>query len=261
MFLQHIRAIPAVNPDYWSFAIGGAVRRPLILSYADLRALPAQTLRCAIVCAASSADQPLIGEAAWRGVALSTLLDELEIAPDARFARIHAADRYTTVLPLDRLRQTRLVYEMDDAPLTPEHGFPARLIAPGLHGYKMPKWISRIELTDSAAGGFWEARGGSLGGDVSAKAAILRHDLTASGAVRLEGVAYGRSSVSVQVSIDGGAPMPVPITSGDAGTLARWQITWTPPGAGDYHARVVASAVTNDGVSTGEHSVILRIRA
>ena len=122
------------------------VRRPLILSYADLLALPTQTLRCAITCAAPNSDQPLIGEAVWRGVPLQTLLDELDNPPNAHYAHIAAADGYTTVLPLDALAQTLLVTAMDDAPLPLEHGYPARLIAPGLHGYKMPKWIERIEL-------------------------------------------------------------------------------------------------------------------
>ena len=255
MFHHSIRSIPPVNPNYWSFAITGRVRHPLILSYADLQSLPTQTMRCAVACAATSADRPLIGEALWRGVPLSHLLDNVTIDPSAQFARIHAADGYTTVLPLDRLAQTLLVYEMDGQPLAPEYGFPARLIAPGLFGYKMPKWIDRIELTDTSDGGFWESRGWSIDGTMTVKAALTGRSISPSGAPILSGVAYAGEHpiTSVQISIDGGGWMPVPLTPAEPFALTHWQIDWTPPGAGEYHVRVQAS----DGVLFVEHSLVI----
>ncbi len=255
-FQQQIRSIPNVNPNFWSFSIGGSVRRPLILSYADLLALPAQTLRCAIACAGENSDHPLIGEANWRGVAIGTLLDELDIDPNARFARVSAADGYTTVLPLDALAQTLLVTAMDDAPLPPEHGYPARLIAPGLHGYKMPKWIERIELTASADGGFWEARGGSLDGAASVKAAITAHEQSADSVVSLSGIAYAPALISIEISIDGGGWMPVAFTTADPHALTHWRVDWTPPASGDYQVTVRASA----GHADAQHSRVVRIR-
>ena len=189
---------------------------------------------------------------------LQTLLDELEIEPSARYARISAADGYTTVLPLDALAQTLLVTAMDDAPLPPEHGYPARLIAPGLHGYKMPKWIERIELTDSAEGGFWEAHGGSLDGRATVKAAITEYKQSAHAdrVVSLSGIAYVPALISIEISIDGGGWMPVSFTPTDRYALANWRIDWTPPGAGDYHVTVRAS----DGHADAQHSRIVRIR-
>ncbi len=258
LFHQYIGTIPSLNPNYWSFAITGMVNRPLILSFADLRELPTQTLRCAIACAGTSRDRPLIGEAVWRGVPLTALLGEVTIQPQARYALVHAADHFTTVLALDQLAQALLVYEMDGAPLSPEHGFPTRLIAPGLHGYKMPKWVERIELVETPDGGFWESRGWSLDGTAGVKAAILSHDQTADGTVALAGIAYGGAlpPASVQVSIDGGDWMPVPFAAGDPFALTHWQIDWMPPGAGDYHARVRVSA----GSGSAEHTAVLRIR-
>ncbi len=255
-FQQQIRSIPSVNANFWSFSIGGKVRRPLILSYADLLALPTRTLRCTITCAAQNSDQPLIGEAVWRGAAMQTLLDELEIDPDAHYARISAADGYTTVLSLDALAQTLLVTAMDDAPLPPEHGYPARLIAPGLHGYKMPKWIERIELSTSPNGGFWEMRGGSLDGAASVKAAITGHEQAADGSVAFSGIAYAPALISIEISIDGGGWMPVAFTPDDPHALTHWRIDWTPPGAGDYQVTVRAS----DGHGDAQHSLVVRIR-
>jgi sulfane dehydrogenase subunit SoxC len=263
LFQQHIRTVPSINSSYWSFAIIGRVRRPLILSFDDLRAFPSQTQRCVIACSGKSR-QPLIGEAVWRGVPLRALLDELALDPTARFALIHAADRYTTVLPLDALGHTLVAYEMNGAPLLPEHGFPARLIAPGLHGYKMPKWVERIELSDTPEGGFWESRGWSLDGAAGVKAAILSYDQRADGAIALAGIAYagGHRIASVHVSIDDGDWMPVPFTQDDPLVLAHWQSEWMPPdaphGAGDYHISVRVYA--RGSLAPAHHSVIVKVR-
>lgn len=257
MFRQSLRSIPQVNPNFWSFAITGAVSRPLILALSDLRAFPTQTIRAAVICSGASSDQPLVGEALWGGVPLEALLAELPLKPTARYARLHAADGYTAVLPLTRLAETLLATTMDGAPLPAEHGAPARLIAPGLYGSKMPKWIERIELTDSPAGGFWEARGGTLEGVAGLRAAIL--DAASAGtARRIRGIAYAGAQPldALAVSIDGGGWQPVPFTSAAPFALTHWQIDWTPPGAGDYHVRVRAS----QGDATASHALVIQVR-
>lgn len=260
LFQQYISTIPQINVSFWSFAITGAVRRPLILSFDDLRQFPTETLRCAIACAGTSRSRPLIGEALWRGVPLRALLDEVTPNAGVQYARIHAADRYTTVLPREQLADTLLVYAMDDAPLPPAHGFPARLIAPGLHGYKMPKWIERIELTESPEGGFWEARGWSLDGVAGIRTAILNHEQADDGSITLSGIAYAgaRRIASVRVSIDGGDSMPVPFIQDDPFALAHWQTEWTPPGIGDYRVEVCAYAVNL--LKSAEHAVVVKVR-
>lgn len=258
LFQQHIRTTPQINQAYWSFAIIGRVARPLILSFDDLRQFPTETLRCAIACAGTHSGRPLLGEAVWRGVPLSTLLADVTVDSSARYARIHAADGYSSVLALDRLAEALLVYEMDGAPLPLAHGFPARLIAPGLLGYKMPKWIERIELTESPDGGFWESRGWSLDGAADVKAALLSHNPTADGALALAGVAYaGKHAItSVEVGVDGGGMMPVAFARAEPFALTRWQIDWTPPGAGDYEIRVRATSA----IAASEHARIVRVR-
>lgn len=258
LFHQHIRTTPPINQAYWSFAITGRVARPLILSFDDLRQFPTETLRCAIACAGTSSGRPLLGEAIWRGVPLRALLADVTVGSSARYARVHAADGYTTVLPLDQLANALLVYEMDGTPLPLAHGFPARLIAPGLQGYKMPKWIERIELSDSADGGFWESRGWSLDGTAGVKAAILSHNTTADGGLALVGIAYaGKHTItSVEVGVDGGGMMPVTFAPAEPFALTHWQIDWTPPGAGDYEIRVRATS----GIAAAEHARIVRVR-
>jgi DMSO/TMAO reductase YedYZ molybdopterin-dependent catalytic subunit len=256
-FQQRIRSIPQVNPNYWSFAITGKVRHPLILSFSDLQQFPTETIHSALTCKPTKAEHPLIIEADWRGVPLSILLDQISIDSAAQYALIHAADRYTTILPLAALAQTLLAYERNGAPLTLEDGFPARLIAPGLHAYKMPKWIDRIELIESPEGGFWESYGWSLDGEAEVKAAIISHEIT-NGALQLSGVAYAgrRAITSVQISIDGSDWMPVPFTPAADFALTHWQIQWMPPGTGDYAVRVRAS----DATSHAEHTRIIKVR-
>lgn len=258
LYQQHIRTIPSIHRDYWSFAIVGSVRRPLILSLDDLRQFPTETRRCVIACAGTSSHRPLLGEATWRGVPLQALLDTTTIADGAHFARIHAADRYTTVLTTEQLADTLLVYEMNGAPLPPAHGFPARLIAPGLHGYKMPKWIERIELTNSSDGGFWEARGWSLDGAAGVITAILSHEQQADGSITLSGVAYGgvQAITTVEIGVDGGGWMPVAFTPAEGFTLTHWRAEWLPPGAGDYEIRVRAAS----SAASAEHARVIKVR-
>ncbi|MCZ2095065.1 MAG: molybdopterin-dependent oxidoreductase [Anaerolineae bacterium] len=254
LYQQHIRAILSINPDYWSFAITGRVRRPLILSFDDLRQFPTETLRCAIACAGMTSHRPL-GEATWRGVSLRALLDSITIDDGARRPR-HAADRYTTVLTIEQLAGTLLVYEMDGAPLLPR--LPARLISPGLHGSHMPKWIERIELSDSSDGGFWEARGWSLDGTAGVKAAILSHEPQANGSIALTGVAYGgiQPITTVEISVDGGGWMPVAFTPAEPFALTHWRAEWLPPGAGDYEIRARAASRS----ARAEHARVVRVR-
>jgi DMSO/TMAO reductase YedYZ molybdopterin-dependent catalytic subunit len=200
-------------------------------------------MRCAIACSSVTTDHFHIGEPLWRGVPFRSLLSELDVDSSAQYARIHAADGYVTVLPLESLNEALLVYEKDGAALSPDDGFPVRLIAPGLAACDMPKWIERIELSDSATGGYWEAHGQTIPAE-SSVVAVLRDPLpTPDGALTLNGVAYAgaRPVESIEVSIDGGDWMPVPFTPAERFSLTHWHIDWTPPFAGNFHVRLRAS--------------------
>ena len=272
-FRQNIRPIPTLNAAYWSFSVGGLVRHPLVWSYGDVLALPSVEVPCAIACIGNKPGGEWIGNAVWQGTPLPALLDELAILPGARYARLLAADHYRTSVPLERLQGALLVYGMNGETLPPEHGFPARLIVPGLYGYKMPKWIERIELTDTPAGGVWEQRGWSAEGIVQTTSAILspRSKETVRGTVRFSGMAYAgeRTIVAVELSIDGAPWMPAPFTPAVDVGWTSWRIEWTPPGPGDYQARV--RATDSDGLTqpeigaafpngaSGQHAIVIRV--
>lgn len=256
-FQQHIRTVPAVLAAHWSFSIGGSVRHPLILTLDDLRAFPSEEWACVVACAAR---RPLVGQAMWRGVPLSALLAELNIDPSAQYARVSSADGYSASLTLPQLRAALLVYEMDGQPLPAEHGYPARLIAPGLYGYKMPKWVTHIRLNDQPAPGYWEARGWSEDGYVRPLAAIQDAQPASNGDLLISGVAYAgeRGIAAVEISLDDGDWTPGTLTPGTAHEWTRWHALWTPTANGDVVCRV--RAIDRAGnIQPEPHSTILRI--
>lgn len=103
----------------------------------------------------------------WEGVLLSDLIDRAKPAADAATVVFHAADGYTTSLPLDyvRGRKILLAYKMNGVTIPDERGFPFMVVAEDRWGYKWCKWVTRIELSgDPAYRGYWESRGYSQRG-------------------------------------------------------------------------------------------------
>jgi DMSO/TMAO reductase YedYZ molybdopterin-dependent catalytic subunit len=244
-FFRQYSAIPQRRAAHWGFSIGGSVTHPLSLSYGDLLAMPAVEMPCTLLCAANDPGGERIGHAVWRGVPLAALLEDVEIDTTAGYARLSAADGHTTSITLKQLRGSLLAYVMNGETLTPEQGFPARLIVPGLYDYKSPRWIQRIEITDSPTLGGWEAHGWSQDGNVRAVSGITRpRPFEAVAApVRLEGYAYAgkHEIVSVELSVDDGAWMAVDVSEHVPHSWARWQAEWPAPSTGDFVVRVRAT--------------------
>ena len=264
-FRQQALSVPALNAAQWCLSIGpasalsGMARNPLILDYQDVLSLPSVERGCVIACAGGGV---LIGSALWRGVPLSDLLAQVDIPPAAHYAHFYAADGYVTSLALEQLDNALLTYAMNGEMLSQEHGFPARLIVPGLSGYKMPKWIQRIEFGETPHMGFWESRGWSQEGTAPITAAILspRHRDARSDEITFSGVAFAgtRTVTTVELSIDGGEWMPVSdlMTSNSASMWTRWQINWTPPNPGEY--RVSVRAIDEFATQSNPHTITIR---
>jgi DMSO/TMAO reductase YedYZ molybdopterin-dependent catalytic subunit len=156
----------------WKLKVGGLVEQPLELSLADLRAMPSRTQITRHDCVEGWS---CIGK--WKGVPLSALLDKAKIKPDARYIVFYCADDlgetgteqgkyYESVGLADAFHpQTILAYDMNDQTLPVPHGAPLRLRVERQLGYKMAKYVMRIEAVDAIAGirggrgGFWEDRG------------------------------------------------------------------------------------------------------
>jgi DMSO/TMAO reductase YedYZ molybdopterin-dependent catalytic subunit len=160
------------NFVHWRLGVGGLVERPLALSLDDLRALPARTQITRHDCVEGWS---CIGK--WKGVTLSGILDQAQLKARAKYVAFFCADSlepatdgtgqyYETIDLVDaRHPQTILAYDMNDRPLTVPHGAPLRLRLERQLGYKMAKYIVRIEVVETFAGlgrgkgGYWEDRG------------------------------------------------------------------------------------------------------
>jgi len=153
----HAGDVPHVDVSTWTLAITGEVEEPLTLSYEELRALPATDVTTDIHCVTrwSRFDTSFEG-VHWREVA--RLARPL---PDAHFAIAWAEHDFTTNVPLESLEHdfALLATHADGEPLTPDHGYPLRLVVPHRYFWKSAKWLRGIELLAHDRPGFWERLG------------------------------------------------------------------------------------------------------
>lgn len=256
-FCSQLRPVPPLDSATWTLSVGGQVERPLRLAYVDLLALPMVEMPATLACIGLGPRNALIGHALWRGVPLRELARQS--GAQGAFAQFVAADGYHTYIDRAALEGALLAFEMNGAALTHEHGSPARVVVPGLYGYKMPKWVTRIEFTDMPSG-VWESRGWSASGMVQPSALFFtpRQHETIGARVRLSGMAYAglRQITQIEISADDGGWMPVPFAPAPAGSWTTWQIDWQPPAPGEYLLRVRASA--DQQTSAAPHAIIVR---
>jgi DMSO/TMAO reductase YedYZ molybdopterin-dependent catalytic subunit len=177
--------IPAVDAAAWRLAVGGLVERPLSLSLDELRARPAETLPVTLECAGNGRallpthepSQPwlaeAVGTAEWTGTPLVPLLAEAGLLPGAETVVFQGLDRgvqgdvehdYERALRVDELDGTLLAYEMNGAPLPPQHGYPLRLVVPGWYGMTSVKWLRAITATAEEFRGWQQAEAYQIDG-------------------------------------------------------------------------------------------------
>ena len=204
---------PDVNVSSWSLKIDGLVQNPATYGFDDIKDLPFYSDYYTLQCISNEVGGDLWGNAHWKGVRLVELLSRAVLKAGIRKVVFHAEDGYTDSIPLDAaLRPDAiLAYEMNGEPLTKAHGYPARLLIPGIYGMKNVKWINRIELVDYDFKGYWMERGWS---DVATYQTSTRIDTPQSraqikaGQVSLAGVTFAggvRGIERVEVSLDNGA--------------------------------------------------------
>jgi DMSO/TMAO reductase YedYZ molybdopterin-dependent catalytic subunit len=221
---------PNLQPDTWSLRVGGLVDRPLELSYADLRALPAVEQLQTLECISNEVGGDLISTARWTGVPLRALLERAGAAAWSVKLLVQCDDRYESDLPfaVAQAPDTLVAYAMNGEPLPREHGGPVRLLVPGRYGMKSAKWVVALQPTLDNAFGFWELRGWT---DTAVVKTMARIDSPAPGArvspgpLRLAGVAYAgrRGIAAVEVSADGGRSWQPARLLDDAATPLTWR--------------------------------------
>jgi DMSO/TMAO reductase YedYZ molybdopterin-dependent catalytic subunit len=149
---------PHIGLDRWALAIDGAVGRPVTLSWEQFNALPKTAMHTDIHCVTRWSKLGM----EWRGVSLDELIKQaggLTRAAHHLIASCYGG--YTTNLPVEDVTngQALVATHADDAPLTPEHGGPARLFVPHLYFWKSAKYVNRLTFTDRDHPGFWEING------------------------------------------------------------------------------------------------------
>ena len=153
----HYGSVPRVDLAKWSLRVDGLVEHLQQWSWQEFQALPRVQVLSDIHCVTRWSRY----DNRWEGVALKEVLRRAVPEAAARFAVIHAAQGFTTNLPISELEQddVLLADKHDGEPLTPDHGWPLRLVAPRRYFWKSAKWIERIELVETDAPGFWERNG------------------------------------------------------------------------------------------------------
>ncbi|MFJ6165317.1 molybdopterin-dependent oxidoreductase [Micromonospora orduensis] len=273
--------VPQVDPDTWRLRIHGRVRTERTYSYADLLARPLVERYVTLACVSNEVGGDLIGNARWLGVPLRELLDEVGPEDDADQVVGRSVDGWTCGTPTAALRDGRdalLAIGMNGEPLPVEHGFPVRMVVPGLYGYVSAcKWVTELELTRFADfDAYWVPRGWSVEGPIKTQSRIdaprARNRLT-TGPVTVAGVAWAqhRGIRRVEVRVDGGPWQEAelaPTVSVD--TWVQWSWRWdaTP---GEHRLQVRAADATGEtqterrqGVvpdgATGWHTVTVTVR-
>jgi DMSO/TMAO reductase YedYZ molybdopterin-dependent catalytic subunit len=148
---------PRIPREQWRLRVQGAVAGPLTLDWAAIQTLPQVDVVADVHCVTRWSRL----EVPWRGVRARDVLALARPTPAASHALLGAADGYTTNLPLAALLDddVLLAHSVDGKPLTTEHGGPLRLVVPRRYFWKSAKWLTRIEVREADAPGFWEERG------------------------------------------------------------------------------------------------------
>jgi DMSO/TMAO reductase YedYZ molybdopterin-dependent catalytic subunit len=233
---------PDVDPASWRLRIDGLVARPLTLTYDELLALPAVEQFVTMQCISNEVGGNLVSTAKWTGVPLADLLERVGGVP-SRAVRVvfHAVGGYTDSLLVAKAldKATVVAYGMNDTTLPRAHGYPARIVAPGIYGMKSVKWLQRIEVVDYDYRGYWER---SAGWDnIAVIKTASRIDVPGKldpvkGQVTVAGVAWAgdRGIRRVEVSFDGGRTWaPATLRRELARTTWRqWRLPWSPRTSG-----------------------------
>ncbi|MFC3381430.1 molybdopterin-dependent oxidoreductase [Couchioplanes azureus] len=271
---------PQLDPSTWRLRIHGMVRNPLTLTWEQLLRRPMIARYVTLACVSNEVGGDLIGNALWLGVPVGELLDEVQPLPEADQVVSRSADGWTCGSPTAVLRDGRdalLAVGMNGRPLPIDHGFPARMVVPGLYGYVSAcKWITEIELTRFADfDAYWVPRGWSAQGPIKTQSRIdtPRDGATRKpGALTVAGVAWAqhRGITKVEVQVDAGPWTEATLAQAvSADTWVQWSSRWeATPGAHTIRVRATdtdgqtqpgqQTPVAPNG-ATGWHSVRLTI--
>jgi DMSO/TMAO reductase YedYZ molybdopterin-dependent catalytic subunit len=272
--------VPQVDARTWTLTVRGLVDRPATFTFDDLLRRPLRERDITLNCVSNEVGGPYVGTARWLGVPLAPLLREAGIRAGADQLVSRSVDGMTIGTPLDAVfdgRDAMLVVGMNGEPLPLEHGFPVRLLVPGLYGYVGAcKWLTGLEVTTfDTYDPYWVERGWAARAPVKTASRIdTPKPLTtvAAGPVRIAGVAWAqrRGIGAVEVSVDNGPWQPARLADGPSPDVWRqWVHRWdAPPGLHTIRVRATdgrgdvqpeARAETFPDGATGWHTITVTV--
>jgi DMSO/TMAO reductase YedYZ molybdopterin-dependent catalytic subunit len=249
--------VPVIDASTWSLKITGMVEREVKIDFAELLALPMTEHTVTLMCVSNEVGGHLVGNATWLGYPIRELLKKAGPKPGADMVLSRSIDGFTAGSPLSVLleedRESLLAIGMNGDPLPIEHGFPARLVVPGLYGYvSATKWVTELKVTTFAEDeGYWTPRGWSALGPVKTASRI---DVPRSGTpvdagtIAVAGVAWAqhRGIEGVEVRVDGGAWQPATLAEAiSADTWVQWVYEWDAP-TGNHTIEARATGAVGD---------------
>jgi len=159
----HYGSVPRFDPERWDFRVYGLVANPVRWGWAEFSKLPRVGTKSDFHCVTRWSRF----NNRWSGVAVREILKLVRPRPEAGYVLVHAEQGYTANMPLADLdrEDVLIATHHDGEPLSPDHGYPARLIVPHLYAWKSVKWVRGFEFLDQNAAGFWEQNGYHMYGD------------------------------------------------------------------------------------------------
>jgi DMSO/TMAO reductase YedYZ molybdopterin-dependent catalytic subunit len=255
---------PQVDPDSWLLTLSRDGTKLATYTYEQLLDRATSQADITIGCVSNEVGGDLVGTARWQGVLLADLLREAGVTSAGRVAGV-SVDGFVASfrggLAFDG-RPALVAVGMNSAPLAIKHGFPARLVVPGLYGYtSATKWLQRIDVSDSTdLPGFWADRGWAPDVTVHVMSRIDAPHNNATvpvTATKLAGIAWAPLAGigAVELQVDGGVWQPARLSKPIAGTLWRqWVMDWQ-PSSGTHTIRVRATDSTGRMQDTKQRPV------
>lgn len=257
--------VPQVDPSVWTLRVHGLVEREVELSFEELLAEPLVEAYVTLACVSNPVGGGLVGNARWLGLPVRTLLARAGVRPGADMVLSTSVDGFTASTPLQALTDERdalVAVGMNGEPLPLAHGFPVRLVVPGLYGYvSATKWLAELEVTRFAdRTAYWTRRGWAARGPVKTSSRI---DAPRNGAqvrqgpVPVGGVAWAqhRGVTGVQLQVDDGPWQDVDLADEiSIDTWRQWSWRWEAT-AGEHVLRV--RAVDPEGTQTGDPAPVV----
>ncbi len=242
---------PHIDANNWHLTLKGQVKTPLNLMLGDIVALPRVTQAVTMQCISNPVGGDLTSSNFWTGVRFKDVLNQAGLMPTVKEIAITAADGFYEGVPLSEAMDDRtlLVYAMNGAALTPEHGFPLRIYIPGHYGMKMPKWITDMEAVDHSTAGYWEERGWTLTAvpkttSVIDTVTVDNAAISKNGVMPLGGIAWagsrGISKVEVQINDRPWVEAELRTPAYSPLAWVQWRYDWK-TGPGSYTVTVRAT--------------------